>query len=169
MHIIELATKNDREEIHALYKSQLGREYCPWDEEYPEYTQIDYDLSRDSLLIMRETDVDAAAPAPGRIIAAITLDKDERVEELPYWTESLKPGCELSRLAVSVDHQNQGIARQMIEKAAKLAKERGYVSVHFLVNSKNVKALKSYAKLGFQTVGELEFFDQPMLCYEKQI
>ena len=171
MGTIEYATEQDIEEILALYKAQLGREFCPWDDEYPGLTQIHYDLSRHSLLVMREalaSDDDGTNPK-GRIIAAITIDADEKVESLPYWTRALQPGCELSRLAVAPDQQNQGIARQMILHAMDVLRERGFVSVHFLVNRLNVKALRSYDKLGFATVGEVEFFDQPMLCYEKKL
>ena len=35
MTFINVATKEDKEEILALYKAQLGREFCPWDENYP--------------------------------------------------------------------------------------------------------------------------------------
>lgn len=160
MRVIELATKADKAEVLALYKIQLGREFCPWNEYYPGEEEIDYDLSRDSLVVMRED---------GRIIAAISLDKDEAVEELPYWTEALKPGGELSRLAVLPEYQNRGIAREMLVNGMELLKERGYKSVHFLVNRLNVKALRSYEKIGFNTVGECFIFEQNMLCYEKKL
>lgn len=37
---IVLATEEDRDEILALYRMQLGRDYCPWDEEYPSNKEI---------------------------------------------------------------------------------------------------------------------------------
>ncbi|MBR5760885.1 MAG: GNAT family N-acetyltransferase, partial [Lachnospiraceae bacterium] len=64
MRVIELATAADKAEVLALYKIQLGREFCPWNEYYPGEEEIDYDLSRDSLVVMRED---------GKIIAAISL------------------------------------------------------------------------------------------------
>ena len=160
MRIIELATQADKAEILALYKIQLGRKFCPWNEYYPGEEEIDYDLSRDALLVMREDD---------KIIAAISLDKDEAVEALPYWTKELKPGGELSRLAVLPEYQNQGIARKMLNAGMELLRLRGFKSVHFLVNRLNVKALKSYDKLNFNTVGECEIFNQPMFAYEKPL
>ena len=30
-YIIEKATEGERSEIMALYKAQIGREFCPWD------------------------------------------------------------------------------------------------------------------------------------------
>ena len=160
MRVIELAKETDKAEILALYKIQLGREFCPWTELYPGADEIDYDLSRDALLVMRED---------GKIIAAISLDKDEAVESLPYWSDELRPGGELSRLAVLPEYQNHGIAREMLNAGMELLRKRGYKSVHFLVNRLNVKALKSYGKLEFNTVGECEIFNQPMFAYEKPL
>ena len=160
MRIIEHATEADRQEILNLYKIQLGHEFCPWNEYYPSEEEIDFDLSRDSLIVMRED---------GKIIAAISIDDDEAVKSLPYWSEALKPGGEVSRLAVLPDYQNQGIAREMINATMDILRERGFLSIHFLVNRLNTKAMKSYAKLGFDKVGELEIFNQPMFCYEKKL
>ena len=46
---IVMATEADRDEILSLYKAQLGRECCPWNEYYPSNEEIDWDLSRDAL------------------------------------------------------------------------------------------------------------------------
>ena len=160
MRTIDHAAEADKAEILALYKIQLGREFCPWSEHYPTENEIDFDLSRDSLIVMRED---------GKIIASISIDDDEAVKSLPYWSDALKPGGEVSRLAVLPDYQNQGIAREMIRATMEILKECGFKSIHFLVNRLNTKAMKSYAKLGFDKVGELEIFEQPMICYEKKL
>ena len=39
------ATEEDRSELMALYRAQVGREYCSWSEEYPSNETIDFDLS----------------------------------------------------------------------------------------------------------------------------
>ena len=54
---IVLATEEDRDEILSLYRAQIGREYCPWDEEYPSNEAIDWDLSRDALFVMKADDI----------------------------------------------------------------------------------------------------------------
>ena len=46
MNYIMHGTVSEKEEILALYKSQLGREFCPWTESYPTEKEIDFDLSR---------------------------------------------------------------------------------------------------------------------------
>ena len=44
-----MATEQDREAVLKLYRAQIGREFCPWDEHYPGDGEITYDLSRDAL------------------------------------------------------------------------------------------------------------------------
>ena len=102
---IDLAREEDRAEILALYRAQIGREFCPWTEHYPSDEEITFDLSRDALFVMREE---------GRIIAAVSLEEDPQVDALPCWTPELQPGGEIARVAVHPDFQNQGIARQMV-------------------------------------------------------
>lgn len=161
MNKIMPATTADKEEILSLYRSQIGRECCPWDEHYPGMKEIEFDLSRDSLFIMKDES--------GHIIAAISIDEDENVEKLTCWSDALQPGGELSRVAVSIKWQNRGIAREMMQYAMRVLKERGRKSVHLLVNNKNQKAIRSYAHLDFQVVGECDMYEQNFLCYEKPL
>ncbi len=160
-NIIVAATSDDRDEILKLYKLQLGREYCPWDEHYPGAGEIDYDLSRNALFVMKEKD--------GRIIASVSIDKDDNVEALGCWSPELAPGGELSRLAVHPECQNRGIAVKMLAAGMEELKKHGYRSIHFLVNKNNLKAIKSYNKLEFNIVGECDLYEQPFLCYEKKL
>lgn len=157
----ELATAADTDEILKLYHSQIGREFCPWTEHYPGEQEIAFDLSRNALMIKRN---DA-----GVIVATISIDDDKAVEELSCWSEALKPGGELARLAVHIDYQNQGLAREMLSYGMEELKKRGYKSVHFMVNKYNEKALRSYAPLGFSNVGDIFMYEQPFYCYEKEL
>ena len=158
---ITKAVSGDAEEILRLYKAQLGQEFCAWDEHYPERKDIAYDLSRDALFVMKKE--------AGEIVAAISIDEDENVEKLPCWTAELQPGGEVARLAVRKDYQNQGIAREMIQYAMSVLKERGRKSIHYLVNRDNQKAVRSYAHLHFSQVGSCELYEQPFLCFEQRL
>ena len=161
MRQIVSATRDDKEEVLNLYHMQLGREYCPWTENYPTEREFEFDLARDSIFVMKDEN--------SRIIAAISIDEDEEVNQLSCWTPSLQPGGELARLAVHPDVQNQGTARQMLQYGMDVLKERGKKSIHFLVNRYNVKAIRSYAQFDFNVVGECEMFEQSFLCYEKEL
>lgn len=157
---IILATERDREEVLKLYEMQKGREFCAWDEDYPSNETIDFDLSRDSLFIMKEND---------RIIAAISIEVDEAVDNLDCWDKKLFPGGELARIAVEPSMQGRGIARKMMKHGMDVLKERGYKSIHFLVNKYNEKAIRSYSFFNFNVVGECFMYDQYFLCYEKEL
>ena len=164
MRQITLATAQDTEEIYQLYRSQLGTECCVWDENYPGLKEIAFDLGRDALFVMREDQGDGQT-----IIAAISLDQDGNVEGLPFWNPDLQPGGEVSRLAVRIDCQNQGIAREMIRYAMGELKKRGKKSIHYMVSENNAKAVRSYAHLGFALAGTCEMYGQPYLCYEQEL
>lgn len=155
------AAQEDQTEIYRLYQAQLGREFCAWNEFYPGEDEVKGDLSREALFVMKT--------AEGRIIASISIDEDESVDRLPCWSEDLKPGGELARLAVDPDFQNQGLAKEMIRYGMQVLAQRGYRSVHFLVNKYNEKALRAYAALAFSKVGECQLYEQPFWCYERPI
>ena len=89
---------------------------------------------------------------------------------LDCWSHKLAPRAELSRLcsssgfSESENHEtNAGIWD------GRTRKERDTKVVHFLVNKLNVKALRSYAVFGFDTVGECSLFGQPFCAMKKSI
>ena len=158
---IMMATAEDTDAVLRLYREQVGREFCFWNEHYPGPDTVASDLSRDALFVMKNEN--------GGIIAAISAEEDEDVDRLDCWTPSLQPGGEFARLAVSPACQNQGLAREMVSHMLNVLKERGFRSVHILVNRDNIKAIRSYAHFGFRTAGECEMYEQHFLCYEKEL
>lgn len=144
----------------ALYKAQIGREYCPWNEGYPSNEAIDWDLSRDALFVLKMN---------GKIKAAVSIEEDEEVDLLSCWDKNLVPVGELARLAVLPDEQNKGIGRIVLKFGMDELKRRGFNGIHILVNKYNVKAIRCYAVFGFCMVGECHLYDQDFLCYEKEL
>ena len=159
--IIVRATGENAEEVLSLYRVQLGRECCNWNENYPGRETIEYDLARDSLFVMKDRD--------GKIIGAISVDQDEDVDQLPCWSPDLQPGGEFSRVAVAPACQNRGLAKKLVLYVAEVLKRRGYRSIHILVYRGNFKALRTYAFFGFRLVGECHLFGEDFLCYEKEL
>ena len=157
---IVMASAEDREELLLLYKAQLGRSFCPWDEDYPSYATIDWDLSRDELFVLKRN---------GRILAAVSLAEDTELDELSCWDRALMPEGELARLAVLPEEQNRGLGRVMLRFGMEELKRRGCRGVRFLVNRTNAKAIASYAPFGFRVVGECRMHEQDLLCYEKAL
>ena len=157
---IEKASEKDRDEILSLYKAQIGREYCPWNENYPSNETIDQDLLREALFVLK---------SEGTIRATISIDEDEAVDLLACWDKSLAPEGELARLAVLPEEQNKGLGRIMLRFGMEELKRRGYRGIHILVNKNNTKAIRSYADFVLRTVGECHMYEQDFLCYEKEL
>lgn len=159
-YVITKATEEDRGEILSLYRAQIGQEYCPWNEYYPSDEEIDRDLSRDALFVLK-TD--------GSIKAAVSLEQDEDAERLPCWDKRLEPAGELARIAVLPEEQNRGLGRIIMQYGMDELKRRGFRSIRMLVNRLNIKAIRCYAVFGFKVVGECRMYDQDFLCYEKEL
>ncbi len=157
---IVMAVKEDKEEILSLYKKQLGREFCPWNEEYPSEKNIDEDLSRNALFVMKNE---------GIIKAAISIEEDEEVDLLPCWDKKLAPEGELARLAVLPQEQNKGLGRIMLRFGMEELIRRGYKGIHILVNKHNTKAIRCYDVFGFKVVGDCYMYEQDLWCYEKKL
>ena len=158
---ISLATFEDQEAVLRLYQELKGNPFCFWNDDYPGPETIEDDLSRDALFVMKDEN--------GRIIATVSLEKDEEVDRLDCWDPDLQPGGEIARLAVKPAFQNRGIAGQMVSHVLGVLKEKGFKSVHILVNRDNVPALHAYAHFGFRTAGECDMYDQHFLCYEREL
>jgi len=157
---IVLAKEENRAEIMALYKAQIGREFCPWTDGYPSDETIDYDLSRDALYILK---------MDGKIKAAVSLEEDEDVDNLKFWDENKAPEGELARIAVVPEEQSRGLGRIMLRFGMDELKRRGFKGIHMLVNKHNKKAIRCYSVFGFDIVGECHMYDQDFLCYEKEL
>ena len=151
---IVMATEEDRDEILSLYRAQIGREYCPWNEEYPSNEAIDWDLSRDALFVMKVN---------GKIKAAVSIEEDEDTGRLSCWDKNLEPVGELARVAVLPEEQSKGLGRIMLQFGMDELKRRGFKGIHILVNKNNTKAIRCYAVFGFCMVGECHMYEQDFL------
>lgn len=157
MNTICEAKQEDKQEILKLYRTML---YGPadWNEYYPNEDTIEFDLSRNALFVMKNTE--------GEIIAAISIDEDENVDKLACWSSELMPGAEISRLCVRKDVQNRGIAKEMMHYVFDILRKEGKKGVHILVKNGHEAAFASYGALGFKIVGECNMFDKDFVCME---
>ena len=157
---ITMAREEDRAEILSLYRTQVGREFCAWSEEYPSDGEISRDLAADALFVLKRG---------GRILAAVSIEEDENVERLPCWNENLFPEGELARIGVLPEAQGRGLGRRILQYGMDELKKRGFRGVRMLVNKRNLKAIRCYAVFGFRVAGECHMYDQDFLCYEKEL
>lgn len=156
-----LGTEQEKEELLSLYRSVIGSEGCTWSQEYPSEAILEGDVKRRAVFVMKNQ--------KGEILGAISIDDDKEVDGLSCWSNSLKPAAELARVVVKEEYQNQGIARRMFCEVMKELRKRGYKGVHYLVSKQNERALRSYAKLSFEKVGECDLYGGDWWCYEREL
>ena len=133
------ATARDAEGVLRLYRAQLGRAYCFWDEDYPGPDTIEADLAREGLFVMKD--------ASDEIVAAISVEADEAVDRLDLWTPTLQPGGEFARLAVAPGLQNRGLGQRMVAHMLDELKQNG-VSWIGLIGAPGTEHF--YRELGFE-------------------
>ena len=155
------AGAQDRMDLLHLYALQKGRAFCFWPEDYPAIENVEEDLARNDLFVLRNQN--------GMIVAAVSVERDEKVDRLSFWNPKLAPAGEIARLAVHPDFQRQGLARRMVAYAMQELKQRGCKSLRLLVNSRNIPAIHAYGFFHFDLAGECDLYQQHFLCLEKPL
>lgn len=151
--MFELIKESDLDTVRHFYRALAGTEFCAWTDIYPGEPELQSDFSRDSLFCIRDD-------VSGEIAGLVSI---------PCWSEELQPSAEISRLGVAEKYQNRGIARELLAGAMEELRRRGCKSAHMLVAKDNVKALRSYAKLAFEKVGEYVLQGHDYWCFEKKL
>ena len=70
-------------------------------------------------------------------------------EQVDFFTAS--KSLFVTTVAIAIKFQGRGWGRYLMEKAVKVARERGLTSVGLGVDADNIRACKLYEKLGFKT------------------
>ena len=138
--MFELIKESDLDTVRHFYRALAGTEFCAWTDLYPGEPELQSDFSRDSLFCIRDD-------VSGEIAGLVSIDDDPEVESIPCWSEELQPSAE----------------------AMEELRRRGCKSAHMLVAKDNVKALRSYAKLAFEKVGEYVLQGHDYWCFEKKL
>jgi len=152
---IRPATLNDAQEIVALYHSLIGMPGCTWSVEYPAMEDVERDLSKGALWVLR---------VDGELAGAVSIGEPGDVGLLGW--ESQHP-AELSRLAVAHGFQGQGLANALITHAITTARTAGFDGVILLVFPENLSARHLYQKHGFTPDGEVFAWNHPWVKYQR--
>lgn len=158
--IFDNAKEEDIDAVLSLYKSNRGGP-AGWDENYPSHDTIEFDMGRDALFVIRNSE--------GEVVACVSLDEDKEVEKLTVWNPKLNPVGEVSRLCVRSDYRGLGLAKKLMLGACEEWKMRGMKAVHILVRKGHTVALHTYSTLGFKVVGECFLHDLEYDCMEIDI
>lgn len=132
-----------------------------------------------SVRLMKETDLDSVAAIEAEIFSlpwSKNAFEDSLKSENTLYVVSENNGVitgycgmylsfeegNITNVAVSPAHRQQGIAHNMLNYIFKLAKEKGIKDTFLEVRETNVAAIKLYEKLGFKEAGmRKNFYDKP--------
>ena len=134
-----------------------------WDNTYPNAQVFENDITLKQLWV---------ADVNGEIggITAITTDQYAEYTEVGW--DITETAIVTHRLAVSVNHRRQGIAKALLKQAENVAQSRGIKILRIDTNSNNKATRLHFPKLGYEFAGEISLSFRPNLrfyCYEKLI
>jgi len=153
-YTFQLANIDEITDIVNIYHSLIGTRGCTWDMDYPSKETAEFDISNDRLYTLKMSN---------RIIAVASVGDYDELEDLQWKPEN---PCELMRIGVRQEYQNQGIGTIVLQHIIRIAKEKGYDGMRFLVSKTNPAALALYDKNGFERCGEAFRFDIDFYCYQ---
>ena len=129
---------------------------CDWNDDYPNEEILDQDYRENGIFVHAEN---------GNIMAAVSLLETDDLDQEPLNWKDLK-SCVPARLCVSVDFQNQGIARLVMQELISHAKKNGYQSMRLLASVVNKPANRLYRRIGFTYKGPVRLYGKEFNAYE---
>ena len=151
----QLADHDDIPEILRIYHSVIGTPGCTWSLDYPNSEIAEDDIKNGWLYTLKKHD---------KIFAVASAGKFDDWAHLQEW----KPQnpCELARIGVNPEFQNQGVGTIILQHVIIAMKEKGFDGMRFIVSKTNPAALALYDKNGFERCGEAFIFDIDWYCYQ---
>lgn len=133
-----------------------------WDENYPDYTNIENDLRTKTLFAFRVGET---------ILGIVVLNEsqDEEYDQISWLTDSVSKNLAVHRLAVDPIHQGKGIARKLMDFAEHFARENHYDSIRLDTFSQNSRNQRFYSNRGYANLGAVYLKyknEHPYFCYE---
>jgi len=132
-----------------------------WNDHYPSQEIFKNDIERGELFVM---EID------GQIVGCICITPVMDKEYLPVkWLTPNEINLYVHRLAIHPDFQGKGYARQLMDKAEKMARAKKYTSVRLDTFSKNKRNQRFYEARGYKKLESIYFPKQsphPFYCYE---
>ncbi|TFG82385.1 MAG: GNAT family N-acetyltransferase [Erysipelotrichales bacterium] len=121
-----------------------------WNETYPTLDIIHEDILAQTGYVMADE---------SGIVAYVCVNENQPKEYAAIdWENKDGKCCVIHRLVVSVNHQGQGLAKQMILAYEKQAKLDGYSSIRLDTYSKNPISMRLYPSMGYTYRGDVHFF-----------
>lgn len=133
-----------------------------WDENYPDLESIKNDIQTNTLFTFK---------VENEIVGIVVLNEtqDEEYVEINWRTPLDSKNIVVHRLAVSPNHQGQGIARKIMNFAEEFAVKNKYDSIRLDTFSQNPRNQNFYLKRGYTELGSVFLKykkEHPYICYE---
>ena len=164
--MISIGSISELDEIIALTKA-CGKHLRDngidqWDENYPDRESIQKDIETSTLFTYKSN---------GEIVGIVVLNEyqDEEYAEIDWLTEDDSKNLVVHRLAVSPQHQGQGIARKLMDFTEDFAVKNKYESIRLDTFSQNPRNQQFYDKRGYTNLGSVFLKykkEHPYFCYE---
>ncbi len=157
--LFRLARQEEQNAILSLYQDAASDPFSTWNEYYPSMQEIEHDIETGNLYLLVEQDT---------LIGALSVVPENELDERPEW-RIRENAAEIARVAIARSHRGKGYAAVMMREILEQLKEEIYFSVHLSVAKKNLPALTTYEKLGFETVGEAQLWGNTYFLMEKTL
>ena len=110
-----------------------------------------------------------AALHRGEVVATLRLaTKKPWAIDLNYFSKAKRPFY-LTSMAVAPDRQRQGIGRECLEQAVRMARQRGADAIFLDAYDHPAGAGPFYAACGWRETGRAKYRDVPLIYYERKI
>ncbi len=151
------ALPEDGQAVFDLYQEARGSRFCVWNEAYPGWEEIRQDLQTRNLYVLTEN---------ARIIGAVSIVPESELDDFVCWSED---GREIARVVISRPYQGRGLSGEMVRRVIRVLREKGCRAIHLSAAKSNLPACRTYAKLGFVTVGQARIYGNDYYLMEKAI
>lgn len=167
MQTIRPAHLGDLDEIWAIVGravAHMNAQGNPqWGIDYPTLDHYAADVARGELYVAQGED--------STILGVVCLNDDQSAEYAPLPWRIPGPAIAIHRMAVDPAAQGQGVARGLFLFAEKLAKDKGFSTIHADTYSLNNRMQSLFLSMGYDRVASVHFERDgrhlPYPCFEK--
>ena len=138
---LRLAKESELDKIMEIYVGARSYDGCVWGDDYP---------NRECLLSDHKCGGLYVFELGGTLIGAISLVRDEDLDEFDCWDLSDENWTSFARVVIVREFLGKGYAKRMVLAALDVLKASGSRSVRILVSPSNPAAMSLYKGIGFE-------------------
>lgn len=150
------ARADELDVVCSIYRQVCGLETCTWNEYYPTIAEAQADFDGDGLYVLC---------IDGQVAGAATVVADNELDDIKAWRQH-EGARELARLVLGNGFRGKGYSNFMVEQIIAILKAGGYKAIHLGVAQKNIPALKTYVRHGFEHRGQEFMYGAYYQLYE---